>query len=377
VWLFLIGVSGTAKSVLLKMLVNLPMAKSISAIDAWNKKEMERRRIASEAGEEVLVFRKRNLIYTAPTTQGIRADLAEQGEEVPGLLVRDELNGWLKQMADDCGSSVGDVEFWLSSYDGAYSNDVFADAKKSREVRCGKLSVIGGIQPRVFLEQLEAGNANGFNSRPLLVHLPRLKRELTQPDEQTEKLNGCIGDLYLAALEETTRLYLLSLEAEELFQNLFNQLEELSLQANSEEVEALWAKGPGQVLRVAAAIHFIRIATGQEELVERGYVNKATVVSARSLQLATNLVMAGKTRAVQLHERASNPRLEQADRLLEMAKKRQGKDKKQGVSLSTLRRGWPHRSRPTLEELKQIATMLQSRGMVQLLDGGKTIRVVR
>ena len=377
VWLFLIGVSGTAKSVLLKMLINLPMAKSISAIDAWNKKEMERRRIASEAGEEVLAFRKRNLIYTAPTTQGIRADLAEQGEEVPGLLVRDELNGWLKQMADDCGSSVGDVEFWLSSYDGAYSNDVFADSKKSREVRCGKLSVIGGIQPRVFLDQLEAGNANGFNSRPLFVHLPRFKRELTQPDDQTEKLKDCIGDLYLSALEETTRLYLLSLEAEELFKNLFDQLEELSLQANSEEVEALWSKGPGQVLRVAAAIHFIRLSTGQEELVERGYANKATVVSARSLQLATNLVMAGKTRAVQLHERATNPRLEQADRLLEMARKRQGKVEKQGVSLSTLRKGWPHRSRPTLEELKQIATMLQSRGMVQLLDGGKAVRVVR
>ena len=377
VWLFLIGVTGSAKSVLLRMLINLPMAKSISAIDAWNKREIERRRIASEAGEEVFAFRKRNLIYTAPTTQGIRADLAEQGEEVPGLLVRDELNGWLKQMADDCGSSVGDVEFWLSSYDGAYSNDVFADSKKSREVRCGKLSVIGGIQPRVFLDQLEAGNANGFNSRPLFVHLPRLKRELTQPDEQTEKLKDCIGDLYLLALEETTRLYLLSLEAEELFKNVFDQLEELSLQANCEEVEALWAKGPGQVLRVTAAIHFIRLSTGQEELVERGYVNKATVVSARSLQLATNLVMAGKTRAVQLHERASNPRLEQATRLLEMAKKRQGKVEKQGVSLSTLRKGWPHRSRPTLEDLKQIATMLQSRGMVQLLDGGKAIRVVR
>ncbi len=377
VWLFLIGVSGVAKSVLINMLINLPMTKPISTIDAWNKREIERRRIASEASEEVPAFRKRNLIYTAPSTQGIRADLAEQGDEVPGLLVRDELNGWLKQMADDGGASVGDVEFWLSSYDGAYSNDVFADSKKSREVRCGKLSVIGGIQPRVFLEQLEAGNANGFNSRPLFVHLPRLKRELTQPDEQTDKLKDHIGDLYLAALEESTRLYLLSHEAEELFKNLFDQLEELSLQANSEEVEALWAKGPGQVLRVSAAVHFIRLATGQEERVERGYVNKATVVSARSLQLATNLVMAGKTRAVQLQERAANPRLEQADRLLEMAKKRQGKFAKQGVSLSTLRKGWPHRSRPTLEELRQIATMLQSRGLVQLLDGGKAIRVVR
>lgn len=88
VWLFLIGVSGTAKSVLLKMLINLPMAKSISAIDAWNKKEMERRRIASEAGEEVLAFRKRNLIYTAPTTQGIRADLAEQGEDARSFSAR-------------------------------------------------------------------------------------------------------------------------------------------------------------------------------------------------------------------------------------------------------------------------------------------------
>jgi hypothetical protein len=139
----------------------------------------------------------------------------------------------------------------------------------------------------------------------------------------------------------------------------------------------LWAKGPGQVLRVSAAVHFMRLATGQEERVDRGYINKATVVSARSLQLATNLVMAGKTRAVQLQERAANPRLEQADRLLEMARKRQGKVANQGVSLATLRKGWPHRSRPTLEELKQIATMLQSRGLVLLLDGGKAIRVVR
>ena len=376
-WLFLIGVSGTAKSVLLNKLINFPMAKPISAIDAWNKREMDCRRISSDAGEDVPAFRKRNLIYTAPTTQGIRADLAEHGDEVPGLLVRDELNGWLKQMADDGGASVGDVEFWLASYDGAYSNDVFADSKKSREVRCGKLSVIGGIQPRVFLEQLEAGNANGFNSRPLFVHLPRLKRELIQPDEQTDKLKDHIGDLYLAALEETSSTYLLSREAEELFKKLFDQLEELSLQANSEEVEALWAKGPGQVLRVSAAVHFMRLATGQEERVERGYINKATVVSARSLQLATNLVMAGKTRAVQLQERAANPRLEQAARLLEMARKRQGKVANQGVSLATLRKGWPHRSRPTLEELKQIATMLQSRGLVLLLDGGKAIRVVR
>jgi hypothetical protein len=377
VWLFLIGSSGTAKSVLLSNLIYQPMAKPRAAVDRWNEREDQRRKAAAESGEDLPPFRKRNLIYTAPTTQGIRADLAEHGEEVPGLLVRDELNGWLKQMADDGGAGVGDVEFWLSSYDGVYSNDVFADAKKSREVRCGKLSVIGGIQPRVFLEQLEAGNANGFNSRPLFVHLPRDKRELTQPDEQTERLTDLLGDLYLAAFEEINRRYVLSREAEALFKRLFDQLEELSLQANSEEVEALWAKGPGQVLRVAAAVHFIRIRTGQEELEERGFMYQVTVVSARSLQLAANLVMAGKTRAVQLHERAANPMLERADRLLEMAKRLQCKAGGKGVSLSALRKGWPYRSRPSLAEIKQMATMLQSRGLVHLMDGGKAIRVVR
>ena len=298
-------------------------------------------------------------------------------EDVPGLLVRDELNGWLKQMADEGGAGVGDVEFWLSSYDGAYSNDVFADAKKSREVRAGKLGVIGGIQPKVFLDQLEAGNANGFNSRPLFVHLPRLRRELLEGDEHTEKLSGVLGELYLAALQDGNHAYVLSASAEQLFTSLFDQLEDLSLQARSDEVEALWAKGPGQVLRVAAAIHFIRVATDQEELVERGLLNMATVVSERSLQLAANLVMAGKTRAVELHERASNPMLERADKLLEKARKMQGNAPGKSVALSAIRKSWSSKGRPTIAELKQIAVMLQSRGLVQVIDGGKSIRVVR
>jgi hypothetical protein len=63
--------------------------------------------------------------------------------------------------------------------------------------------------------------------------------------------------------------------------------------------------------------------------------------------------------------------------MMEIARKLQGKAGGKGVTLSSLRKGWPSRSRPTLEELKQIATMLQSRGLVQLLDGGKELRVVR
>ena len=354
------------------------MAKPIAAIDGWNEREQDRRKDAAADGDELSPYRKRNLIYTAPTTQGIRADLAVHGEDVPGLLVRDELNGWLKQMADDGGAGVGDVEFWLSSYDGAYSNDVFADAKKSREVRAGKLGVIGGIQPKVFLEHLEAGNANGFNSRPLFVHLPRSRRTLVQGDELTDRLSDKLGELYLAALQDSSNAYLLSNEAEAGFIKLFDQLEDLSLQAGSEEVEALWAKGPGQVLRVAAAVHFIRVATGQEELVERGFgPNPSTIVSERSLQLAANLVMAARPELSNCMNAPAIRCWNEQTSCWKKGGKMQGKSKGKGVALSAIRKGWSSKDRPTIADLQQMAAMLASRGLVQLLDGGKAIRVVR
>ena len=170
---------------------------------------------------------------------------------------------------------------------------------------------------------------------------------------------------------------MLSEAAATLFDSLFNQIEDLALSAGGDEIEALWSKGAGQVLRVAAAIHFLRVATGQEALVKQNYLKTQEVVSERSLQLAANLVLAGKTRAVEFHERAANPMLEMADQLLEKAKKFQGKANGKGVALSAIRKSWSSKNRPTLADLKQVAVMLQSRGLVQLLEGGRSIRAVR
>jgi hypothetical protein len=69
--------------------------------------------------------------------------------------------------------------------------------------------------------------------------------------------------------------------------------------------------------------------------------------------------------------------LDRADRLLEAVRRRQSKTPSKGVLLSEVRKCWESSSRPTLVELKQIAVMLESRGLVQLRDGGKTIRVVK
>ena len=229
----------------------------------------------------------------------------------------------------------------------------------------------------MFLEQLETGNANGFNSRPLFINIPRIKRSLMHSDEQTEQLPERLGIVYQAALEDDCKSYVLSEAAAALFVSLFNQIEDLALSAGSEEIEALWSKGSGQVLRVTAAIHFLRVATGQEKRDKHNYLKYQEVVSERSLQLAANLVMAGKTRAVELHERAANPMLEMAGQLLEKAKKLQGQANSKGVALSAIRKSWSSKSRPTLADLKQVAVMLQSRGLVQLLEGGKSIRAVR
>jgi len=382
-WLFLIGQSGTAKSVLLKLLVTDAMAEPIAHIETLDRIDNElRQQTQNEPGVERLPqLRRRNLIYTAPTTQGIRADMAQHGEEIPGLLVRDELNGWLEQMANPL-NNAGDTEFWLSGYDAVYSNDVFADASKSRQVKKGKLGVIGGIQPRVFSEQMSRGNANGFNSRPLFVHLPRTKRILLNSDDQTEMLSQELGRIYLRALQDESVRYELSPDASNLFKQLYDELEERSIEAGSEEVEALWAKAPGQVLRTAAAVQFVLNATGMEpqqskQIPWQQPEKTITLVGTKAVQLAANLVMAGKVVGVQLQERSANPMLVKADTIVEYVRKRQGKATTAGVSLAAIRKGaFSGSNRPTLSEIKQIAVMLCSRGQVQIVDGGKAIRVV-
>ena len=382
-WLFLVGQSGTAKSVLLKLLVTDAMVEPIAHIEALDRIDNElRQQTQNEPGAERLPqLRRRNLIYTAPTTQGIRADMAQHGEEIPGLLVRDELNGWLQQMANPL-NNAGDTEFWLSGYDAVYSNDVFADASKSRQVKKGKLGVIGGIQPRVFSEQMSRGNANGFNSRPLFVHLPRTKRILLNSDDQTELLSQELGRIYLRALQDESTRYELSPDASNLFKQLYDELEERSIEAGSEEVEALWAKAPGQVLRTAAAVQFVLNATGMEpqqskQIPWQQPEKTITLVGTKAVQLAANLVMAGKVVGVQLQERSANPMLVKADTIVEYVRKRQGKATTAGVSLAAIRKGaFSGSNRPTLSEIKQIAVMLCSRGQVQIVDGGKAIRVV-
>ncbi len=385
-WVFFIGSSGTAKSVLLKQLCLDPIQIILKDLERQNQKDIDKYKQALAIWHKAKSAkgvdpgpqpsqpkRPRNFLYTAPTTQGLRADFAERGEEYPGVLVRDELNGWLVDMNSPMvGKS--DVEFYLSAYDGTPSVDVFADPSKSRKVEECKLGVIGGIQPKVFIAQLGKGNANGFNSRPLFFHLPRTRRELLPSTTKTTELKRNLEGLYFDAYKGSGAVtYWLGEEATVIFKALYDQLETLSLEAGSEEVEALWAKASGQILRYAAAIQCIRNSLKMEDSED----DPEPPISSTSLELAANLVMAGKVTGVQLQEQARNPQLALIEQFLAYVKRKQPVSTKKGILISKVRaEAWEAKARPSLQELKELAQRLFAQGKMQLLNKGKEVRVV-
>ena len=61
--------------------------------------------------------------------------MAETGRFLPSRLAKDELSSWFQEMASPGRQT--DMPFYLSAYDGTYSNERFADESKSREVEEG------------------------------------------------------------------------------------------------------------------------------------------------------------------------------------------------------------------------------------------------
>ena len=188
---------------------------------------------------------------------------------------------------------------------------------------------------------------------------------------------------------------------------MFNHLEEKSISAGSDEIEALWAKAPGQVLRVAAAIQFMRTYTGMEppsddwqppdDLLPNGFwrnlrqqfnYDETQVedhvrkfyprVSTETIILATRLVIAGKTQGVDLVERGKNPIQEMLRVFLAYTKKHTPKSSSKGVKLSTIRKNaWNCKARPSAPDIKQMAQLAKSQGLVVLVEGGTAVRSVR
>ena len=284
----------------------------------------------------------------------------------------------------------------------------------------------------MYFSFLAAGNDNGFNARPLFFQVPRLEREPLYKSGDDLNLDIYLGDLYEAAFRlgpiaprlqtphewgdveplpppDLSRrpTFWLGKAAEKLFYEAFKELERKSISAGSDEVEALWAKAPGQLLRWAAPIQFIRNHTGMEpvsddwfppvEILSNAEFERISsaheadseaiqlhirtfypVISADTIRLALNLVIAGKTQGVDLVERATDPKAQQLRVFLDYVEKHTPKSPVAGVKLSKIaKNAWNSTNRPKRAEINQLAQLAKNRGLVVFVENRTAVRSVR
>ena len=345
--------------------------------------------------------------------------MAEFGGLVPGLLAKDELSDWYADLNNK--SKPNERPFWLSAYDGSPINQTFSQ-QDQRRIDEWAMSVIAFCQVQVFLDHLPEGNANGFNSRPLVFQIRKPKKKLLPHTPETKRLPEMLADLYEAAFRlgplepQLSALQIgiavdqalpavdlsrrpkfwLEQAALDQFERVFNQLEDKV--CSDDDEDAIWAKAPGQVLRFAAAVQFLRDYTGREETSDQwmppedilplseltnlqqrfapeqleDHIRKLYPrISLESFDLATKLVIAGKTRSVEFVHRAKDPTLQMMERFLAVVEKRTPKVKGQGVKLSQIRKeGWPSDKRPTTAQIKQLAQVAAQHGHLIRLSNG-------
>jgi hypothetical protein len=101
------------------------------------------------------------------------------------------------------------------------------------------------------------------------------------------------------------------------------------------------------------------------------------MVTKESLRLAAKLVMAGKFMGQEIIERAQDPQLARLDQFLNYVRKHMPKSTAKGVSISSIRNGaWKSTQRPTPQEIKTLAQIACSKGLVSMLNSGKEVRAV-
>ena len=124
-----------------------------------------------------------------------------------------------------------------------------------------------------------------------------------------------------------------------------------------------------------------RIAAAHEgdgDAVEHHIRTFYPLISADTIRLALNLVIAGKTHGVDLVERASDPKAQQLRVFLDYVEKHTPKSQAAGVKLSKIAKNtWNSSNRPKRAEINQLAQLARSRALVVFVENGTAVRFVR
>lgn len=260
-WTCIVGESGIGKS----------RAESIilAPLKAWQKAEYDR--FKSEWAEYKKSLHKksddnnspqepppseRKFLFAIATIQAVMRRLSEQGQN-GSLWARDEIAGLFKSLGQFTAKGEGKgLECLLPMWDGAPAPVDRVQHDDSYHVQASRLSIAGGLQPGVFRKIFsDPDDAQGIQAR-FLFALPKV-----QP---CKRVKG-----YCHLSEKLPQFYhwvdtqfphgniKLSTAADARYDAVYESIGQQAESASCPAVRAWMRKLPGQLLRIALALHVI------------------------------------------------------------------------------------------------------------------------
>lgn len=249
-WVIVVGSSGTGKSdagrVAFKRISEIDTERYIQYQEDYKEWEAEEKQGRPPHWEQMLIN------DTTPEAMFNALSYAENGL----TLNRDELSGWFSDFGRY--NKSGEVGHYLSIFD----NQTFSINRKKEQPQLIEepfLNIYGTIQPSVLSELLTKNNfeQSGFAQRFMFLYpdfpTRKYKRGGTTPD--SEIFDNMINNIESYEGGEMT----LSAEAEDVYEQFFNQMEERRTTAN-DFWSAVFSKAQIQVLRLALTVKIARLS---------------------------------------------------------------------------------------------------------------------
>ncbi len=260
-WTCSVGESGTGKSRAEGLI--------LSPLKGWQEEEYKRfkasleeykaslNKKAEENGEPVSApVPERKYLFEVATIQAVMRRLSEQGEN-GSLWARDELAGLFKSLSQFTAKGEGEgLECLLPMWDGVSAPVDRVLHEDSYFLVASRLGLAGGLQPGVFRKIFtDPEDAQGIQAR-FLFALPKVQpaRRVKGYCQLADKLPQFYRWVDTRFPSGTMKL---SSAADARYDAVYEQIGHLAENAETLAVRAWMRKLPGQLLRIAIALHII------------------------------------------------------------------------------------------------------------------------
>ena len=245
-----------------------------------SKKEEDKARLSDEFPDGCPKEPRQKIYYcTSSTIEGILTQF--QAHPNQGLLLdKDELIGLFKSHDAYRGGRGEDAQILLSLYDGSGITVLRAKGVPVN-LQGSLLSILGGVQPKVLANLLKDGSdEDGTWSRFIFVNQPMQKLSM-DGDSGKKDLDQFIFGLYKQISQLFPQTYTLSREAYQLFESIYNHLEEKRVTETKRGMAQVWSKSEGRLGKLAVNLHVIKHALAHE--IPPTVIDGETMMSAIAL----------------------------------------------------------------------------------------------